>query len=76
MTGFVTRAGIAGALLLCLSQAGGEAAVAQHHGGGGGRYGAIGRDSESVLLLDQQEGIIYRCPTNYVGRCWRQSSVQ
>ena len=69
----VMRAGICGALLLCLSQLGGEAAVAQQVSGG--RYGAIGRDAESVLLLDQQEGIIYRCPTNYVSRCYRQSSV-
>lgn len=74
MGNFATRVGIGGALLLCLSQVGGEAAVAQQYGGGG-RYGAIGRDAESVLLLDQQDGIIYRCPTNYVSRCHRQSSV-
>jgi len=67
-------AGVAGALLLALAQVGGAATAQQY--GGGGRYGAIGRDAESVLLLDQQEGVIYRCPTNYVGRCWRQSSIQ
>lgn len=73
MQSFGTRVAIGGALLLCLSPLGGEAAVAQQYGGG--RYGAIGRDAESVLLLDQQEGVIYRCPINYVSRCFRQSSV-
>jgi hypothetical protein len=73
MTNLFTRAGIAGALLLCLAQAGGGAASAQQ---GGGRYGAIGREGNAVLLLDQEQGIIYRCPMDYAGRCIRQSWVQ
>jgi len=74
MNKLLGRAAIGGALLLSLSQAGGQAALAQQSCGGG-RWAAIGREADAVLLLDQQEGVIYRCPMNYVSRCYRQSSV-
>lgn len=64
----------AGALLAALSQAGGEPARAQD-GWNGARYAAIGRDAESVMLLDQHQGIIYLCPTSYRARCIERSRV-
>jgi hypothetical protein len=64
----------AGALLAALTQAGGEPAVAQQSSSAA-RYAAIGRDAEMVLLLDQQQGIIYQCPITYRGSCFERSRV-
>lgn len=76
MSTLFTRTAVAGALLLSLSQAGGEAAQAQQSGGtSGARYAAIARGADHVLLLDQFEGIIYHCPTAYETRCFRRSHV-
>ncbi|HEX9932307.1 MAG TPA: hypothetical protein VGB08_05645 [Allosphingosinicella sp.] len=75
METLLTRIAIAGALLLALSQAGGEPALAQQSAGLA-RYAAIGRGADHVLLLDQHEGIIYHCPTEYEGRCLRRSHVE
>lgn len=74
MKTILTRAAVAAALLVPLSQAGGEAALAQQTGGSA-RYAALGREADHVLLLDQQQGIIYQCPINYESRCFRRSYV-
>jgi|GEM_PF-3048567 len=70
----LTRLAIGAALLLPLSHAGGASALAQQ-GVAAARYAAIGRSADHVLLLDQIEGIIYHCPTEYESRCFRRSHV-
>ena len=75
MKTILARLAIGATLLLPLSQAGSEAALAQQ-GCAGARYAAIGREAEYILLLDQQAGIIYQCPTGYRGRCFRRSHVE
>jgi hypothetical protein len=75
MKTFLSRLAAAGALLLPLSQAVGEPAIAQQYAGAA-RYAAIAREADHVLLLDQYEGIIYHCPTEYRGRCVRRSHVE
>ncbi|HEX8216051.1 MAG TPA: hypothetical protein VF577_01185 [Allosphingosinicella sp.] len=74
MRNIAIRFAAAGALLAALAQAGGESANAQQ-GWNGARYAAIGRDAEMVLLLDQQQGIIYQCPIAYRTRCFERSRV-
>ena len=74
MKTLISRVAISAALLLPLSHAGGAAAQAQH-GAAAARYAAIGRAADHVLLLDQIDGIIYHCPTEYESRCFRRSHV-
>ena len=74
MKTLLSRLAIGGALLLPLSQAGGQPALAQHSASGA-RYAAIARAADHVLLLDQVDGIIYQCPTDYESRCFRRSYV-
>jgi len=75
MENIAMRGAAGAALLAALTQAGGEPAQAQQ-GWSGGRYAAIGRDSEMVLLLDQQQGIIYQCPITYRSTCFERSRVE
>ena len=68
------RAAAGAALLTALSPTGGEAEEAQQ-AGSGSRYASIGREGDMVLLLDQQQGILYQCPVTYRGRCFERSRV-
>lgn len=69
----VRRASIAAIAVVVLSQTGPIAAAAQE--ACSGRYSVVARDSESVLILDQQQGTLYECPTRVAVRCYRGSSV-
>ncbi len=74
MKNMAMRTVIGGAVLAVLAQAGGEVAQAQQ-GSNGARYAAIGRDPDGVLLLDQEQGIIYQCPVSHRSRCFERSRV-
>lgn len=74
MKTLLSRAAVTAALLLPLSHAASVPAQAQH-GAAPARYAAIGRAADHVLLLDQIDGIIYHCPTEYESRCFRRSHV-
>jgi hypothetical protein len=74
MSRIAMRAIAAAAIMTALTQAGGEPARAQD-AWSGARYTAIARDAEAVLLLDQQQGIIYHCPITYRSTCYERSRV-
>ena len=75
MRRMAAKAAAAGTLIAALTQTGGEQALAQQ-GPNGARYAAIASDAEMVLLLDQQQGIIYQCPVTYRSRCFERSRVE